>query len=133
MKNTVFTYHSIVKYFSFFNPNTLWIITLNVLQPSSAGIGKILNIAKANDTIQANAKNTVQSPLYNNSLRTTIIHTGHESEFNESCICFFSQENAFFKTHHKEENVNFHSAQISFNHIHIALCNGYFIGCNSKL
>ena len=121
MKNTVFSYHSIVKYFSFFNLNTLWIITLNVLQPSNAGIGKILNIAKANDIIQANAKNIVQSQLYNNSLRTTIIQTGHEREFRESCICFFSQENAFFKTHHKDENVSFHSAQISLSHIRIAL------------
>jgi hypothetical protein len=56
MKNTVFTYHSIVKYFSFFNPNTFWIITLNVLQPSNAGIGKILKIAKASEIIPAKAK-----------------------------------------------------------------------------
>ncbi|MBO4515962.1 hypothetical protein J5751_00570 [bacterium] len=80
-----------------------------------------MKIANANDIIQANAKNTVRSPLYNNSLRTTIIQTGPEREFNESCICFFSQENAFFKTVHSDENVSFHSAHISFNHIHIAL------------
>jgi hypothetical protein len=56
MKNTVFTYHSMVKYFSFFNPNTFWMITLNVLQPSNAGIGKILKIAKASEIIPAKAK-----------------------------------------------------------------------------
>ena len=133
MKNTVFTYHSIVKYFSFFNPNTFWIITLNVLQPSSAGIGKILNIARAKEIIQANAKNIVHSPLYINSLRITITQTGPEREFNESCLCTLSEEKAFFKTVPNDENVNFHSAQISFNHIHIALCNGYFIGFRFKL
>jgi hypothetical protein len=110
-----------VKYFSFFNQKTFCIITLNVLHQSNAGIGKILNIASANDIIHANAKNIVQSPLYNSSFRITIIQTGPEREFNESCLCTLSDEKAFFKTVHNDENVSFHSAQISFNHIHIAL------------
>ncbi|MBQ2600591.1 hypothetical protein II582_04460 [bacterium] len=66
-------------------------------------------------------------------MRITITQTGPDREFNESCLCVLSAENAFFNTVQSDEKVNFRCAQISFNHIHIALWNGYFIGCNSKL
>lgn len=45
-----------LKYFSGFNFPIHWINTPNNLPPSSAGIGKTLNIAKANEIIPANAR-----------------------------------------------------------------------------
>jgi hypothetical protein len=52
----MFTYHSYLKYFSGLILNIDCKIIHIALHQSSAGIGNILNIAKANDIIAANAR-----------------------------------------------------------------------------
>lgn len=56
MKKMRLIYPSMLKYFSGFNFPIHWINTPSNLPPSNAGIGKTLNIAKANEIIPANAR-----------------------------------------------------------------------------
>lgn len=58
-KNTVLIVPSILKYFFGGSANTFWIITHSNLPPSSAGIGKTLNIASDKDIIPANIINWI--------------------------------------------------------------------------
>jgi len=63
IKNTVLKYHSITKYFSTLNHQIFCINTQIILPPSNAGIGSMLNIAKANEIIPANARYKTRRPL----------------------------------------------------------------------
>jgi hypothetical protein len=92
-----------------------------------------LNIANAKDIIQANAKYKTQAQLSIKLSQTLITHTGHDNEFNESFISAQFNDQKLLHRLHKAENVSFHCAQISLNHIHIALCTGNFIGCKSNV
>jgi hypothetical protein len=56
IKNARLMYHSILKYFSGLNLHIHCIKLHNILPQSRAGIGNILNIARAKDIIQANHK-----------------------------------------------------------------------------
>jgi hypothetical protein len=92
-----------------------------------------LNIANAKDIIHANAKYRTHAQFSIKLSHTLITHTGHDNEFNESFISAQFNDPKLLHKLHSAENVSFHCAQISFNHIHIALCTGYLIGSRLKV
>jgi hypothetical protein len=75
-----------LKYFSFENLNTFWIITHNALPPSNAGMGSILNIANANEIIPANAIYNTRHHDSNNFSPNLTTHTGPVSQFKDHFI-----------------------------------------------
>ena len=105
-----------LKYFSTLNLPIHCIRVHNILPQSSAGIGNILKIARANDIIQANHKYHIRSLLSNSFSQNFTAHTGQDSLFTDSLIFVQSKDIKFFHNLHNTDKLNFVCACISFNH-----------------
>jgi hypothetical protein len=127
IKNTKLIYPSILKYFSALSLHARCIKLHSILPPSSAGIGKILKIAKASEIIHANHKYAIQSCSCISLSQNFIAPAGHANLFTDSLILLPLNDNKSFHNFHKAFNVRLVSAFISCNHITIALFNGALI------
>ena len=96
-------------------------ITHNALPPSNAGIGRILNIANANDIIPMNAMYNTRHHDDNKFSPNLTTQTGPVNQFKDHFILDQSNEIKLDHSFHKAENVNFICTQISLSHIHIAV------------
>jgi len=96
-----------LKYFSSFNLSHDWIKNPNNLPPSSAGIGKILNIARANEIIPNKARNLVHWSSSTSCCTIFVTHTGDDKLFVASLILSLSKENKFFPSCHRSTKVVF--------------------------
>ena len=81
------------KYFSAFILDIRCINTPRILPPSSAGIGRILNIANHIDIIAAKARSAFRPALWRMSSAILTAQTGPEREDTHSCTFSLSKEN----------------------------------------
>lgn len=127
MKNTRFTYHSILKYFSALNLHIHCMIAETVLHPSKAGMGSILNNARAKDINHISHSRFVHSLCKNKFHITLVMSTGHESLSTDSFILSLSKDAIHFQIFHNEYRDICDCALSSCNHKTIACLNGTLI------
>jgi hypothetical protein len=109
--------------------NTFWIISVQNLHQSNAGIGNTFIIAKATDIIPANHRKLRNPRFSNNTCPTLTIATGHDNELIASLASHFLKRPPIL---FKLSIVRFHSALISFSATSIAFHSGYSIVLSSK-
>jgi hypothetical protein len=132
IKNIRLIYHSIVKYFSGLSLAIHWISTPSNLPPSSAGIGKTLNIANASEIMPANPKYNFRHHSSYNFSQNLIAHAGHVNLLSDVVILSLLSEIRSFHKVPSAENVSIVCVLISFVLIRIAVSNGNFIGLMSN-
>lgn len=127
MKNTRFIYDSILKYFSGLSLPIHWINTPNNLHPSNAGIGSMLNNARAKEMIPISQMRGLRFFSSHRVCTNLTIPTGPVSLFTDQLILLLSKESKFPPKVPSILNVKLLSAPISWSPASIALPNGNFI------
>lgn len=115
-KNTKLTRPSTIANFSSLTLKSFWIITARNLPPSRAGIGKILKMARARESIPPKPRK-IKSQKFSYSFSPNFIApTGPVSCFNAALVSPDWKEKSCFPIFPSACIVSFHSAFISFHH-----------------
>ena len=117
-------YDSMRKYFSAFILDTRWISTPNILHPSSAGMGRILNIASHSDIMAAKARSAFRPALLRISSAILTAPTGPDKAPTHSCTFLLSKENSLDQRFPSHWKVSENCALISCHPNNNACANG---------